>query len=209
MAETSTVTKPKTGDTLAVATAMEKELRSKYPDTYGKKEGFEGYGYGKDQYVCTTFACKVLAEAGYDVSRGIDKQVNIVIDWKKETGKAKPTAKDTQQALAALVSKNDPRTKGIVQALVESGQGAEVDSAALQPGDFVQYWYLSGTHIAGHVVQVVEVVAPGEKFKGHGSHGSKHGVGVITVKLKSKKLKRVYAVRPKFSPYFSEIGESR
>ena len=208
MADTTTIAEPKTRDTLAAATAMEKKLRKKYPDTYGRKGGFEGYGYGKDQFVCTTFACKVLADAGYDVSPAISKQINIVIDWKKETGKAKPSAKETQAALAQLVSKGDERTKGVVRALVDSKQGVEVDTAALQPGDFVQYWYRSGTHIAGHVVQVVEVVAPGAKFKAHGSHGSKHGVGIITVQLKSDKMSRVFAVRPKFSPHYGETGES-
>ena len=209
MADTSTMASTKTHDTLAAATAMEKTLRSKYPDKYGKKGGFEGYGYGTDQYVCTTFASKVLASAGYDVSRAIDKQVNIVIDWKKETGKPKPSAKETQAALASLVSQGDPRTKGVVLALVESGQGAEIKTGELEPGDFVQYWYQSGKKIAGHVVQVVEVIAPGEKFKAHGSHGSKHGVGIITVKLKSEKMKRVYAVRPKFSAHHRAVGESR
>ena len=208
MAETSTAAEPKIRDTLGTATAMEKELRAKYPDMYGKKTGFEGYGYGKDQYVCTTFASKVLSRAGYDITPAIDKQINIVIDWKKETGKAKPTAKDTQNQLAKLVAERDPRTKGVVHALVSSGLGVEVAPNELMPGDFVQYWYRSGKHIAGHVVQVVDVIAAGEKFKAHGSHGSKHGVGTITVKLKSPKMQRVYAVRPKFS-HHKEVDASK
>ena len=103
MADPNTAVASKRRDTLAAAIAMEKELHNKYPAKYGKKDGFEGYGYGKDQYVCTTFACKVLSRAGYDISPAVDKQVNIVIDWKKETGKAKPTAKDTQSTLAKLL----------------------------------------------------------------------------------------------------------
>jgi hypothetical protein len=203
MAETSTMPKTKVRDTLAAATAVEKTLRSKYPDKYGVKDGFDGYGSGKDRYVCTTFASKVLKTAGYDISPKVNRQINISgIDWKKETGKPKPSSEDTLAALAQLVSKGDPRTKGVVLALVESGQGVEIDTKALLPGDFVQYWYRSGKHLLGHVVQVVEVVAPGEKFKAHGSHKSTHGVGIITVKVKSKK--RVYAVRPKFSPHYNE-----
>ena len=199
MADTNTAAQSQIRDTLAAATALEKTLRGKYPDTYGKKAGFEGYGYGKDQYVCTTFASKVLAKAGYQVAQPVDQQINIAINWEKETGKKKPTAKDKQKKLASLVSGGDPRTKGVVLALVNSDQGVEIGLDQLRPGDFVQYWYDSKGKIAGHVVQVVEVVSTGEKIKAHGSHGSKHGVGTINVTLTGKKMKRVYAVRPKFS----------
>lgn len=184
--------------TLREAMALEDELRKKHPN-YGKEAGFEGYGEGKDQYVCTTFAQEVLRRAGYEISGDIGKQLNISIDWEKELGKKKPSKDEKKRALADLVKQGDPRTKGVVLALVSSGQGVEIQVDDLQPGDFVQYWYASG----GHVIQVKEV----QRQKGslivqaHGSHGSKHGVATITLTLKKKGklsswLKKVYCVRP-------------
>jgi len=182
-------------NTLKVALDLEKDLRKRHPD-YAKKGGFQGYGTGKDQYVCTTFAAEVLKRAGYKITGKVDKKININIDWKKETGAKKPSKEQKQEALAKLLEADDPRIKGVVNALVSSGQGVEITPEQLQPADFVQYWYKSKKDIGGHVVQVVKVLSPGKKIRAHGSHGSKRGVATITVYLTSKKMMKVYCVRP-------------
>lgn len=168
-------------DTLEVAKVLETQLRAEHPG-YGSK--FVGYGHGEDQYVCTTFAQKVLSDAGYTITRKTAGKINIAIDPKKEN-------------LAELVEANDARTKGVVTALVDSGQGEEIQIGQLQKGDFVQYWYKKNGALLGHVVQVEEVIKPGNSIKAHGSHGTTNGVATMTVYLTGKNILKVYCVRPK------------
>lgn len=201
-------------DVVKTALEIEKDLRNRIPN-YGKREikkkgkvindAFEGYGRGEDKYVCTTFAYKVLQEAGFDVSGDMKKDVNININWKKELGKG-ATAEEKRDRLKRLVRKGDERTKGIVYALTKSGQGEEVELENIQAGDFLQYWYKSGKGVGGHVVLVQEVLKRKGKrvdLKVHGSHGSTHGVASKTIHLLDKKgrlvkqKKKAYAVRPK------------
>ena len=116
--------------TLKAAFAIERQLRAKHPD-YGKEDGFDGYKFdppkGKDLWDCTTFAREVLDQAGYDVSGSIGRKILIAeFDWKKETGKPDPSQDEITATLAELVEREDPRTKGVVHALVESGQGTEI-----------------------------------------------------------------------------------
>ena len=177
-------------DTLQEALALEKELRAKHPD-YAKQGGFQGYGENRvDQYVCTTFAEEVLKRGGYKVTGAVRGQINIAINWEAELGKKEPTKEERLEALAKLVAQGDPRTKGVVTALVSSKQGTEVTADQLRPGDFVQYW---SSYTSGHVVQVSEVLSPGV-IMAHGSHLSTRGVTTVEVNLKTKK--KVYCVRP-------------
>lgn len=193
----------KLNDTLKAALELEKELRQKHAD-YGEKGGFQGYGTGQDQYVCTTFAREVLKRAGYDVSGGIWKQINVSINWQKELGKKNPNKEEESAALKRLVLAGDPRTKGIVTGLVESKQGIEVSIDQLQEGDFIQYWYANKAGgVSGHVVQVRKVNSAGDTVRVdvHGSHGMTRGVDTIPLTLRKEGkqpnwLKKVYCVRP-------------
>lgn len=206
--------------TLQVAIALETDLRQRIPD-YAKKGGFAGWRkeQGEDRYVCTTFAQKVFKEAGYDVSGKFSKRINIRI-WKKKLEyfpEAEQEAEKKRRArvLREKLRKNRPEVKGVVTALVESGQGIELSSPLeLKSGDFVQYW---GKSLKGHVVQVVAVIPSDTEWKivAHGCHAGavrayadrsvkgQSGVGVITPTLMRKRRGkwrlakwRVYCVRP-------------
>lgn|SRR5574341_143292 len=182
-----------TPQTLTAAKDLESELRKAHPD-FGK--GFNGYGDGKDQYVCTTFVAEVLKRSGYEMAGGVQNKVNINLDWKSLTGVKDPSQSDKQQALKNLVAADDPRIRGVVTALVDSHQGTAIsDVRQLQQGDFVQYWYIDKNgNMAGHVVQVEKVVGPG-KILAHGSHSGTKGVATISLNL--NQFKHVYSVRPK------------
>ena len=164
-------------DTLKEALDLEEALRKKHK-RYGKKDGFQGYGEGKDQYVCTTFAQEILGRAGYKLTGMTKGQINIALSAKEK------------ERLGKLVREGDPRTKGIVTALVNSKQGVEISIDQLEPGDFVQYW---SSYSSGHVVQVREVLKPGI-IMAHGSHKSTRGVATLEVNLNTKI--KVYCVRP-------------
>ncbi|MDY0060767.1 MAG: hypothetical protein RBU45_13225 [Myxococcota bacterium] len=179
-------------NTLETALALEEELRKNHP---GYGSSFNGYGYGKGQYVCSTFTVKVLQEAGYELSKELQDQVNINISELNGL-----TGEPFYKKLDALVLAGDERTKGVVYALAGGGKGTEIEIGVdpLQPGDFVQYWYwTSAKHLAGHSVQVQAVHADGTVDL-HGSHGGTKGVGTLTkVALHNKSwYPFAYAVRP-------------
>ncbi len=178
-----------TKNTLETALALEEQLRAEHAN-YGTDE-FNGYGYGDDQYVCSTFTEKVLEEAGYDLNAQLRAEININI---AELAGLK--GEDFYAKLDALVMAGDERTKGVVKALASSGQGREVvvGQEALEPGDFVQYWYWSKGHLFGHSVQVQKVNTDGT-VNLHGSHSSKKGVGTLT-SVNLTKMAYAYAARP-------------
>ena len=129
---------------------------------------------------------------------------------KGKTVKGKPLGL-TPAELKEMVKQGDERIKGVVTALVKTGQGVEIDLDQLQEGDLVQYWFAGGT--AGHVVIVSKVNKEPDgtlKIDMMGSHRSMGGVSVLkdfTLRKKGKlEVTQAFCVRPKSSPYYSEVA---
>lgn len=146
---------------------------------------------GPDKYVCTTYVAKILKDAGYEINKAVSRRINMTDVSKSEIKK--------------LLEKNDPKIKGVVTALVESGQGKEISIAELQPGDLVQWWTPTKTSGFGHVVIVKEVLPKAKNGQWwmvvHGSHYSKGGVTDMRVQLLRKggkpiTNKKFFCVRP-------------
>lgn len=135
------------------------------------------------RYNCTTFVQTVLGEAGFDITRSVSTRIQM---------------SDLQgMNLLSLVRSGDTRIKGVVSALVDSGQGTEVTGQPLRPGDIVQMWRGVGTTLngGGDAVGHAGIVesANGNTVTLLGAHQSIGAVGEKDYNLNNWK---VWAVRP-------------
>jgi cell wall-associated NlpC family hydrolase len=134
-------------------------------------------------YNCTTFVQAALEEAGFDITPAVSKRIQM-----SDLG---------GMNLFSLVRAGDPRIKGVVSALVDSGQGTDVTDQSLRPGDVVQMWRGVGTtlngggDVEGHT-GIVES-ANGNTVTLLGAHQSLGAVGEKNYNLNNWK---VWAVRP-------------
>jgi hypothetical protein len=107
---------------------------------------FQGWTYGNDaskrQIDCVQF---VLAVVEGTIHRRLETQLRTRI---LISDLADAAVKDHGYA---IVINEDPRTKGVQEALVQAGLGRRVDPKDAQPGDLIQYWMQqrSGTWV-GH-----------------------------------------------------------
>lgn len=173
---------------IAVAYALEAELRARHPD-YGAPGGFDGYGKGADRYVCTRYSIEVLSRAGYPVDAVMRDRINI------EAFRA---------PLAEAVARGDVEISGVVYALTAVGLGDAVAPDRIAPGDFMQYWYTTAAGgLAGHVGLVVARAqgpegAPGVRL--HGAHRTTRGVAVHPEVIRLDNKRALFAVRPRPLP---------
>ncbi len=138
------------------------------------------YGTGPGEYNCTTFLITALSDAGYATGGSIKSYINIDFPHYQ-----------------SLFARRDPHIKGVVTALVASGQGVELtDMTKLQPGDIVQYWYYEGGKLLGHS-GIIAAARGGGHYDLLGAHKSVGHVGVLKdLNLAPGSKAAVFAVRP-------------
>jgi hypothetical protein len=143
---------------------------------------------------CTAYVIAALKHAGFDTTAvaGQEYTVADAINMNSRVIKA-------SEDLETLVKHGDERTKGVVAALVASGQGDEVEMAQpgkLKRGDIVQYWYYSEEAgkkvLMGHTAVVL---GGGKKVRLQGSQQGQVG----EIQTGFTKVIKAYAVRPKVS----------
>jgi hypothetical protein len=88
-----------------------------------------------DKYNCTTFLQTALEGAGFDIPGSVSTRIQM--------------SNLNGMNLLSLVRAGDPRIKGVVSALVDSGQGIEVTGQPLRAGEIVQMWREVGTTLNG------------------------------------------------------------
>lgn len=172
--------RPDLPPTLAAAYALEAELRARHPN-YGRPDGFDGYGHGPDQFVCTTYCIAVLRRAGYPVDRTLSDRINI---------------EDFESPLAEAVARGDDAISGIAWGLEMAGLGERVaDPMTLRAGDFMQYWYRTADgRLLGHVAQIAERVEGGVRI--HGAHRSTRGMAIHPEVIRLDNKVALFGVRP-------------
>lgn len=138
------------------------------------------YGAGPGRYDCVTWLLAVLERAGFALDEPIAAYVKVDFPRYRE-----------------LFARGDPRVRGVAAALAASGQGREVaDTAALQPGDIVQYWYWKGGKLLGHAGIVAAARGRG-RYDLLGAHRSRGGTGLLReLDLSPGSKAAVFAVRP-------------
>lgn len=132
---------------------------------------FRDFTYGHDaarkQVDCVLFLQAVLEDL---LARGLTETERdaVLIDYSFDD-------------LGSAVVSRDPRTKGVVRAIAETiGCGKEIAVPEVEPGDFIQYWYRSGSgKWLGHASIVSRVWSPQEgdvRVAIFGSHKSKNRI---------------------------------
>lgn len=166
--------------TLAAAYALEAEIRARHPD-YGQPDGFDGYGHGPDQFVCTTYCVEVLRRAGYPVDQALSDRINI---------------EAFDPPLAEAVARGDDAIAGIAWGLAAAGLGQRLDDPQrLRAGDFMQYWYRTADgRLLGHVAQIAERVEGGVRI--HGAHKSTRGLAIHPEVIRLDNKVALFGVRP-------------
>jgi len=208
--------KPNYKNTLIEGHRLQRELERKYQnkDNPGDRyrDPFDGYNKStaaiankgpkyvddSDRYVCSTCSAKVLERSGYQKCASgetVYKRVNIF-------GIPSPELKD---AVDDSSNAKHGWTKGVVYALLTAEaaegipvQGTEIDDFDdLLPGDFVEYWWKTGSYPwrGGHAVQVDEHFGKG-MVKVHSSHKSTKGICVLPSTIDLNTKHKAYAVRP-------------
>jgi hypothetical protein len=112
-------------------------------------------------------------------------------------------AADLKRNHYALVVDEDPRTKGVQEALVTADLGAAIEPKNAKPGDLIQYWMQrdDGTWF-GHAA-VIETVTRNTRGSRSaelfGAHKSLNGLGTSTfnLDLTSHSKRKIYIVRLK------------
>jgi len=147
---------------------------------------------------CTVYVTAALNRAGFDVASHVPGQGYSIADAINMNGNViKPN-----ENLDGLVNRGDGRTKGVVAALVASGQGVEITSVkpqVLKRGDIVQYWYYteaSGKKVLEGHTAIVLGPGSGGRVRLQGSQKGKVG----EIQSGFTKAIKVYAVRPQSGP---------
>ncbi|MBL0740166.1 hypothetical protein [Chryseolinea lacunae] len=113
-----------------------------------------------DEAVCTEFVIKVIDP--FKPLSATDKRAIRII---------------TGDNLPALVHDDAPIIRGVQEALVNSGKGVAIDSAAhVLPGDFVQFWNVYNGKAYGHCGVVMEI-EPEKSLTLYSSHPMTDGYG--------------------------------
>lgn len=130
------------------------------------KEDYVGWSYGAGESAktktidCTCFLAAVCRELAKESGKSLDEQtlrgIKVVL------------SDEDKQNLQALVEKSDPKTSGVVQALVDAKLGVRIEAKDARAGDLVQYWYREGDQWAGHA-SIIESVSKGKAVM-FGSH---------------------------------------
>ena len=117
---------------------------------------FAGFTHGTKakQVDCVTYLLAVVEELAAHKKLKISKKTRgeLLISH---------LSKDELAKLQELVAKEDPRIRGVHQALINAKLGKAVKRKDARPGDFIQYWYKSGTKWFGHA-GIVEHVKNGK-----------------------------------------------
>ncbi len=157
----------KGGNVLASGLQLEQQI-DKLParGTDGTPKGYHHKTPTKQEqangaYNCTAYVTEVLKQAGYDVDTlvtvgGVTAPVSDFINIRAEAAAPEHLAdgeafvivvpelvgnSHAAADLQNLVRSEDPRTKGVVEALVASEQGTEITNKNdLRPGDIIQGW---------------------------------------------------------------------
>ena len=138
------------------------------------------------RYDCTTFVEELLKQAGFRTGGDIGRRINIVM-----------TGPDTAR-LKQLVVAKDAKIKGVVEALVSSGQGGEVTGmSSLQPGDVLQLWRIQDERPGGHTGIVKSVDATRKEVVLVGAHTSGVGAKKFVLDASVMGWPTWFAVRPK------------
>ena len=103
------------------------------------------------------------------------------------------------ESLRRLVEAEDPRTRGVQQALVSAGLGSAIPPAEARPGDLIQFWIRRpGGAWKGHAAVIDSVRERGGAAEARlfGSHRSLNGLGKSRYWLRLAGTDRkVYVVR--------------
>lgn len=137
------------------------------------------------RFDCTTYVQAVLAGNSFAVDGATGNTLNIVL------------SDDDKAQLVTLVRSKDKKIKGVVAALVDSRQGAEIASlAAAQPGDIIQMWKIDGGQARGHTGFIKEIKVNEKEIQLVGAHNSTDGVGVKWFSLGAGGYQTYFIVRP-------------
>ena len=112
--------------------------------------------------VCTEFVIKSL-EMVTPLSKEEKRDIRII----------------TSDNLTELLEKDSPLMKGVVTALVRSGQGIDIKADSVKAGDLVQFWSTFAGSAYGHCGVVVDI-APGVSITMYSSHPITNGFGKQT-----------------------------
>lgn len=162
----------------------------------GEKLKADGWTYGSDaskkQIDCVQFTLRVLEEHYKEKFKPKIRTRILIADLK---------ADDVINDKNGIISKSDPRTKGVQQALVSLKCGSVVPLAEAKPGDFIQYW-MNGADGKwfGHSGIIEKVVVENNTRRAflYGSHKSKNGIGTapkVGLRLIKADDRRIYIVR--------------
>jgi hypothetical protein len=159
---------------------------------------FNGWKYGEDaskkQIDCVQFVLAVVEETTRQKLPPASRERILISDV---------AAADLKRNHYALVVDEDPRTKGVQEALVTADLGAAIEPKNAKPGDLIQYWMQrdDGTWF-GHAA-VIETVTRNTRGSRSaelfGAHKSLNGLGTSTfnLDLTSHSKRKIYIVRLK------------
>jgi hypothetical protein len=77
----------------------------------------------------------------------------------------------------SLVENETDIAKGVQNALVSSGKGTAISLVEVKPGDFVQFWSVTGGKAYGHC-GIVSSISPEESITVYSSHPLTNGYGI-------------------------------
>lgn len=116
-------------DSVAVTKVTKNEEVLQYVVAQGRK-----LAPSYKKVVCTDYVINVLSKF-YDLSTKEKSDIQILT---------------SKKSLKPLIQKNAPIIKGVHTALINSGKGVAVKRADVQPGDFVQFWFVWKSGAYGH-----------------------------------------------------------
>ena len=144
---------------------------------------------------CTEYTASVVGASGINTRAKLPGKNYTIRDAINMNSKVLPEV-ETNDDLDGLVRDEDRRTKGVVNALVATGNGKEIDISedvsTLRRGDIVQYWYVKNGKRMGHTAVVTAAEDADGKLTMKGSQQGSEETFKTTLKGSDYR----YAVRP-------------